>query len=74
MSSSSAHKAQSVARRKKHVTAPVVGVHSSAASGQAAANDDNETPQLSFKGDPLFGMAIATVIMFAIFAALMALG
>lgn len=74
MSSSSAHKAHSVARRNKHVTTPVVAVHSSAASGQAAANDDNETSQPSFKSDPLFGMAIATVIMFAIFAALMALG
>jgi hypothetical protein len=40
----------------------------------AAANDDSAASGYSIFGDPLWGMAIATVILFAILAALMAVG
>ena len=45
-----------------------------AANAANAANDDTALPSRTFDlgKDPLFGMAIATVILFAIFAALMA--
>lgn len=41
----------------------------------AAANDDTAPPlarTFAIDGDPLFGMAIASVILFALFAALLA--
>ena len=40
---------------------------------EAPANDDESTSEFSFFGDPLFGMAIASVILFAVLAALVAL-
>lgn len=40
---------------------------------EAPANDDESTAKFSFYGDPLFGMAIASVILFAVLAALVAL-
>jgi hypothetical protein len=63
----------SAAPRTKHVKIPVAG-RSSPVRAEAAANDDKPTSEFSFYGDPLFGMAIATVILFAVLAALMALG
>ena len=39
---------------------------------EAAANPEQPKSEFSFYGDPLFGMAIASVILFAVFAALMA--
>ena len=39
-----------------------------------AANDAAPTPSFAIFGDPLWGMAIASVILFAILAALIALG
>jgi hypothetical protein len=40
---------------------------------EAPANDDESAAEFSFYGDPLFGMAIASVILFAVLAALVAL-
>jgi hypothetical protein len=40
---------------------------------EAPANDES-TSEFSFFGDPLFGMAIASVILFVVLAALVALG
>jgi hypothetical protein len=39
---------------------------------EAAANDAEPTRPFSFYGDPLFGMAIASVILLAVLAALVA--
>ena len=74
MSSRSALTPHSAAPRHKHATAPVAGVQSPSVRVEAAANDDKPTSELSFYSDPLFGMAIASVILFAVLAALMALG
>jgi len=60
------------APREKRVSAPVARAQSTLPV-QAAANDDKPTAGFSVYGDPLFGMAIASVILFAILAALMAL-
>jgi hypothetical protein len=38
----------------------------------AAANDGTPTPVFTILGDPLFGMALATGILFAMLAGLMA--
>lgn len=45
----------------------------SAVPVEAAANDGESTPGFSIYGDPLFGMAIASVMIFALLAALMAM-
>jgi hypothetical protein len=55
-----------------HVTARVAEVPSPIRH-EAPANDDESTAEFSFYGDPLFGMAIASVILFAVLAALVAL-
>jgi hypothetical protein len=73
MSPRSALAPHSAAPRTKHVEIPAAG-RSSPVHVEAAANDDKPTSEFSVYGDPLFGMAIATVILFAVFAALMALG
>jgi hypothetical protein len=59
--------------RTKQVKLPVAG-HSPPVRAEAAANDDKPTSEFSFYSDPLFGMAAATVILFAVLAALIALG
>ena len=59
--------------RTKQVKLPVAG-HSPPVRAEAAANDDKPTSEFSFYGDPLFGMAIVTAILFAVFVALMAVG
>jgi hypothetical protein len=46
----------------------------SAVRVEAAANDATPTSEFSFLGDPIFGIAIASVILFAFLAALMAFG
>ena len=73
MSPRSALAPREAAPREKRVSAPVAGVRS-ALPVETAANDDKPTEKFSVYGDPLFGMAIATVILFAVLAALMALG
>ena len=72
MSSRSALTPRAAAPRKKRVTVPVAGVQA-AVRVEAAANVEKPTRKFSVFGDPLFGMAIASVIMFAVLAALMAL-
>jgi hypothetical protein len=37
-----------------------------------SANDDERKPGFSFYGDPLIGMAIASIVMLLVFAGLMA--
>jgi hypothetical protein len=72
MSSRSALELDSHALRKKGATAPSAGVQSTVPV-EAAANDDKPTTGFSVFSDPLFGMAIATGIVFAALAALVAL-
>jgi hypothetical protein len=69
MSSRSARKPHA-APPEKVGAAPNAGVQS-AIRVEAAANEDK--PTSGFSSDPLFGMAIATGILFAVLAALMAL-
>jgi hypothetical protein len=74
MRSHSAPKPHAAAPRNKHATARVTVVQSSAVPVEAAANDDKPTSEFSFYGDPLLGMAVASVILFGVLAALMAVG
>lgn len=73
MSSRSAPTPHSAAPRNKHPV-PVAVVESSTVRVEAAANDDKPTSDFSFYGDPLLGMAVASIILFGVFAALMAVG
>lgn len=68
MSSRSAVKPH-VPARKDLVAIPISARPT--ARAEAAANDD-EAPAFSFSGDPLIGMAIGTIILFAVLAALVA--
>ncbi len=61
----------SAASRKNLAATPVVGVRP-AVRVDTAANDDTYTSGFRIFGDPLFGMAIASGILFAILAALIA--
>ena len=72
MSTRSARKLHSAAAREKHASVP--GAVRSTVRVETAANDDKPTEGFSFYGDPLFGMAIASVILFAVLAALVAIG
>ena len=60
-----------------HLAPAKHGVPSRAAgvqpSAQAKAADSESTPGFSVYGDPLFGMAIASVVIFALLAALIAM-
>lgn len=38
---------------------------------EAPANDDERAPEFSFYGDPLLGMALASIVMLIVLAALM---
>jgi hypothetical protein len=73
MSSRSALTSHYAAPQKERATAPAAGVQSTVQVAPAA-NDDARESRLSFRTDPLFGMAISSVILFAVLAALMALG
>jgi len=73
MSSRSALTSHSAAPQKERATAPAAGVQSTA-HVNPAANDDARESEFSFWSDPLFGMAIATVVLLAVLAALMASG
>lgn len=70
MSSPLAVKQHAPAARKDLVAIPIANV-SQAAHVDAAANDDG-TSTFSVLGDPLLGMAIGSVILFLVLAALMA--
>ena len=72
MSSRSAPKPHSAALQQKDAAVSNAGVQA-AVRVEAAANEDEPTSGFSLLGDPLFGMAIATGILFAVLAALMAL-
>lgn len=72
MRSRSALTLHSAAPGKSRATAPAAGVQSQVRA-EAAADDDQSTSEFSIHGDPLFGMAIASLIMFAVLAALVAL-
>jgi hypothetical protein len=63
---------RSAAPEDKDAIAPDVSAQSTIRQ-EAPANDDESTSGFSFFGDPLFGMAIASVILFAVLAALVAL-
>jgi hypothetical protein len=71
MSSRFAVKQHSATPQKDFAATPVAGVQS-AVRVEAAANDDKPRSEFRFFGDPMFGIAIASVILFAILAALMA--
>jgi hypothetical protein len=71
MSSRFAATQHSVASRKSPAATPVADVRP-VARVHAAANEDTKTRAFAIFGDPLWGMAIATAILFAIFAALIA--
>jgi hypothetical protein len=71
MRSRSAPKPHSAAQEEKHAISPAdvpSRIHK-----EAPGHDDESSPGFSIYGDPLFGMAIASVIMFAVLAALMTL-
>jgi hypothetical protein len=59
--------------RKKPAATRVAAVPQ-AVRVEAAANDDTATSTFSVFGDPLFGMAIGTGILFVVLAALIAFG
>jgi hypothetical protein len=69
MSSRSARKRHSTAPRKKPEAAAAVR---QAVPVDSAANDETTTSSFTVFGDPLLGMAIATGILFAALAALIA--
>jgi len=60
------------ARARKTRAATRVAAVPQAVGVEAAANDDTATSTFSVFGDPLFGMAIGTGILFAALAALIA--
>ena len=70
MSSRSALKPHTPTRRKDLVPVPISDVRP-AARVDAAANDE-DVSTFSVIGDPLLGMAIGSIILFAVLAALMA--
>jgi hypothetical protein len=72
MLSRSALAPRPAAPEDEHAIARVADVPSQIRQ-EAPANDDESTAKFSFYGDPLFGMAIASVILFAVLAALVAL-
>jgi hypothetical protein len=57
--------------RTKRAAVPPAGVPSTLPV-EPAANDDKPASVFSIYGDPLFGIAIASAIMFALLAALIA--
>jgi hypothetical protein len=71
MSANLAATQQSAALRKSPAATPPAGVRS-AVRLDAAANDDTPTSEFSIFGDPLWGMAIGSVIFFVVLAALIA--
>jgi hypothetical protein len=71
MSTRSARQVHSAAAREKHASVP--GAVRSTVRVETAANDDKPTEGFSFYGDPLFGMAIASVVLLAVLAALVAM-
>lgn len=70
MNSRSAANQHAPVSRQKHAADPVADVPPGARE-HAAANDDS---RISIFSDPLWGMAIATGILFAVLAALIAIG
>lgn len=60
------------APKDQHAALPAVSVQPSI-SRKAPANDDESAAAFSLYGDPLLGMAIASVILLAVLAALVAL-
>ena len=56
---------------QKNLAAPAVGIQS-AMRTEAAANDEQQKPGFAPSSDPLIGMAIASVILFGVLAALIA--
>jgi hypothetical protein len=70
MRSRSALAPHTAAPVEEHIIAPVASAQPPLRQ-DAAANDEESMPTSSFRGDPLFGMAIATVILFVFLAALM---
>ena len=64
---------RSPALRKKPAANAIAAVQP-AVRGDAAANEDERTSEFSIFGDPLWGIAIASGILFAMLAALMAFG
>ena len=71
MSSRSAVKPHVPATRTDLVAIPVSDAKPTAQRVEAAANDEHASA-FSFSGDPLIGMAIGTIILFGVLAALMA--
>ena len=69
MSANPARKRKPVPPRIRQT--PAAAVHT-AVRVEAAANDDKPKTEFSVFGDPLFGMAIASVILLAVLAALIA--
>ncbi len=63
---------RSAAATKALAPTPVVHVPQAVRVEDAAANDDSATSTFTVVGDPLLGMAIATGILFAALAALIA--
>jgi hypothetical protein len=72
MSSRSALASHSAAPPREEPEVGPAAVVQSAVSVETAANDDESTSGFSVYGDPLFGMAIASVVLFGLLAALIA--
>jgi hypothetical protein len=70
MSSRSALARREVPPAEHHVVAPVAETRSPLHTAPTA-NDDEHTSGFSFYGDPLIGMAVASIILLVVFAALM---
>jgi hypothetical protein len=73
MSSRFAVTQQPAPSRNNPAATSVAGVRTTI-HAEAAANDDTAAAAFSVFGDPLFGMAIASGILFATLAALIAFG
>lgn len=71
MSSRLAAARHSAASQENSAATPVAGIRA-AVPVDAAANDDTPTSAFALFGDPLLGMAIASVILFVTLAALIA--
>ena len=71
MSSALVKTKHSAAATKELAATPIVHVPQ-AVRVDAAANDDSATSTFSVVGDPLLGMAIASGVLFAVLAALIA--
>ena len=71
MSSALVKTKHSAAAAKELAATPIVRVPQ-AVRVDAAANDDSATSTFAVAGDPLLGMAIASGILFAVLAALIA--